>query len=117
MSGATIYLYLERDVPFGLTPLEAGSVGAPVVAFEGGGVEETVIDGENGRKVPSSWGADEIAGLLLELLSSPETLKLMGDTGRRRALRWTWHGAYERFSQLIDERPRGRGRPRFESRR
>ena len=33
---------------FGLTPLEAQALGKPVIAFKGGGVLETVIDGKTG---------------------------------------------------------------------
>lgn len=102
MSGATVYLYLERKVPFGLTPLEAGSLGVPVVAFRGGGVEETVIDGENGRKLPSRYGPEEIADVLEEMLrAGPETLAAMGRRGREIAERWSWDASYDRFRTAL----------------
>jgi len=34
---------------FGITPVEAGACGKPVLAFKGGGAIETVIEGETGR--------------------------------------------------------------------
>jgi glycosyltransferase involved in cell wall biosynthesis len=102
MSGATLYVYLERDVPFGLTPLEAGSLGVPVVAFEGGGVEETVVDGENGRKLPAAYGAEEIADLIAGLLEgSAEELARMGDRAKEMVKRWTWGRAYDRFLEYL----------------
>jgi phosphatidylinositol alpha-1,6-mannosyltransferase len=108
MSGATIYMYLERNVPFGLTPVEAGSLGVPVVAYEGGGADETIVPGENGRKLPAGYGSEEIADVVEELLEAPEgVLAEMGDAGRTMAARWSWEAAYDRFLEGIGavERP------------
>lgn len=102
MSGATIYVYLERNVPFGLTPLEAGSVGVPTVTFAGGGVEETIVDGENGCKLPIEYGAEEVAAAVGALLSGPaEELSRLGRNGRVHAQRWTWDRSYERFRKHV----------------
>ncbi len=103
MSGASIYVYLERRVPFGLTPLEAGSVGVPVAAFEGGGVEETIEDGENGVKIPTDFQPRQIAGVLADLLARPRAEReRMGRKGREMAAKWTWDRAYDRFWHAID---------------
>ncbi len=102
MSGASVYVYLEKNVPFGLTPLEAGSLGVPVVAFEGGGVEETIVDGENGRELPSNYDAGQIANLIEEMLSAPPgELNRMGQRGSEMASRWTWEKRYAHFSEII----------------
>ena len=47
-SSAKAYCHPRIAEPFGLTPLEAMSQGAPVVAYNLGGLRETVIDGETG---------------------------------------------------------------------
>lgn len=43
---ALIYLSIEED--FGIVPVEAMSVGTPVIAFNSGGVNETVINNKTG---------------------------------------------------------------------
>jgi|WetSurMetagenome_2_1015567.scaffolds.fasta_scaffold00899_3 glycosyltransferase involved in cell wall biosynthesis len=45
---AKAFLALARDEDFGITPVEAMSVGTPVIAFNGGGYRETVLDKKTG---------------------------------------------------------------------
>jgi len=46
--GAKAFLALSKDEDFGITPVEAQLFGTPVIAFNGGGYKETVIDGKTG---------------------------------------------------------------------
>ncbi len=46
--GARGFLALARDEDFGITPVEAMSCGTPVVAFNGGGYKETILQGKTG---------------------------------------------------------------------
>jgi glycosyltransferase involved in cell wall biosynthesis len=48
MAGAKGFLALARDEDFGITPVESMLCGTPVIAFNGGGYKETVIDGKTG---------------------------------------------------------------------
>ncbi|MDQ6691907.1 MAG: glycosyltransferase, partial [Candidatus Dormibacteraeota bacterium] len=41
-------LILPGEEDFGLVPLEAQAAGTPVIAFDGGGARETVVDGMTG---------------------------------------------------------------------
>ena len=47
-AGAKGFIALARDEDFGMTVVEAMAAGTPVVAFNGGGFKETVIDGVTG---------------------------------------------------------------------
>jgi glycosyltransferase involved in cell wall biosynthesis len=47
MSGCKALLFPGEE-DFGMVPLEANAAGRPVVAFRGGGAEETVVEGLNG---------------------------------------------------------------------
>lgn len=47
-AGAKGFFALARDEDFGMTVVEAMACGTPVIAFNGGGFRETVVDGETG---------------------------------------------------------------------
>jgi len=42
------FLALARDEDFGITPVESQAAGTPVIAFNGGGFKESVIQGKTG---------------------------------------------------------------------
>lgn len=46
--GAKAFLALSVDEDFGITPVEAMACGTPVIAYNGGGYKETVIEGITG---------------------------------------------------------------------
>ena len=46
--GAKAFLALSKDEDFGITPVEAMSIGTPVIAFNGGGYKETVLQKKTG---------------------------------------------------------------------
>lgn len=45
---AQAFLALADDEDFGITPVESMMAGTPVIAYQGGGYQETVIDGQTG---------------------------------------------------------------------
>jgi glycosyltransferase involved in cell wall biosynthesis len=53
-SGAKAFLALAKDEDFGITPVESMSCGTPVIAFNGGGYKETVVDPSTGHSTVSS---------------------------------------------------------------
>ena len=48
MAGAKGFLALERSPDFGITPVESMLCGTPVIAFNGGGYRETVLNNKTG---------------------------------------------------------------------
>lgn len=48
MKNAKAYIFASVDEDFGITPVEAMSVGTPIIAYRSGGVKETVIDKKTG---------------------------------------------------------------------
>ena len=47
-AGAKAFLALAKDEDFGITPVEAMMAGTPVIAYNGGGYKETVVQGKTG---------------------------------------------------------------------
>lgn len=84
---------LARSVEgFGLTYLEAGLFGKPVVAARSGGVEEAVLDGKTGLLVPEGDVAAQ-AGALRKLIEDPALRRELGEGNRTHSLSRTWDEA------------------------
>ena len=75
--------------PFGQVIVEGMVAGKPVIATNGGGAKEIVVNGDTGLLVPMG-DALAMAEAILFLLDHPETALEMGRRGRQRA--------YELFS-------------------
>ena len=97
-SAADVYVFLEKNVPFGLTVLEAGSSGCPVVAVQGGGTRDTVVDGETGFLVEDKpIDPDEVAQRIVTLLQDQALRQRMGDQGRENVKRFSSFETGNRF--------------------
>ena len=48
MKNAKAFIFASEDEDFGITPVEAMSVGTPVIAYRSGGVLESVVEGKTG---------------------------------------------------------------------
>jgi glycosyltransferase involved in cell wall biosynthesis len=101
VSHCTTFAGLRRDVPdvmrafdvfvqpslwegFGLTAVEAMSVGTPVVASRVGGVEEVVVDGESGVLVPPG-DAPALAAACALLMRNRDLAERLARAGVARA--------------------------------
>jgi glycosyltransferase involved in cell wall biosynthesis len=98
------YGYAEA---LGVTLLEAGSMGIPVVATRSGGMPEIVSDGESGFLVEER-DARSLADRLARLLADGDLRKRMGEAGRRIVLeRFDARSAGERLEGIYDALLRG----------
>ncbi len=87
MAAARLFVYPSAYEGFGLDPLEAMSVGCPVVSSSGGSLVEVV--GEGGILVPPN---DEkaLAQAVIQAWKEPDLRALLAHRGRQQALRFTW---------------------------
>ena len=69
--------------PFGQVLIEGMAAARPVVATNGGGVPEIVLDGETGILVPMNE-VELLALAMLRLWREPESARAMGELGRAR---------------------------------
>ncbi len=72
LADLTVLPYLEDNLPNVL--LESLACGTPVVSFDNGGMREEIIDGYNGRIVPTG-DCDGLAHAIVEVLEGPNLAK------------------------------------------
>jgi mannosyltransferase len=85
----TIYAFTSRNEGFGLTLIEAMSVGAALVASRAGAAELVVEDGVTGALTPPG-DVDALVEALDPLMRDPASAAAMGERGRARV--------FEKFS-------------------
>jgi mannosyltransferase len=81
----TIYAFTSRNEGFGLTLIEAMSVGAALVASRAGAAELVVEDGATGVLTPPG-DVDALVAALEPLMSDPAAATAMGERARARVL-------------------------------
>jgi mannosyltransferase len=81
----TIYAFTSRNEGFGLTLIEAMSVGAALVASRAGAAELAVEDGVTGVLTPPG-DVDALVAALEPLMRDPASAAAMGERGRARVL-------------------------------
>lgn len=81
-----IFCLLSAHEAFGLVVAEAMFCELPVVVSDVGGMSGVVVDGQTGFKVPA-FAPEEAASRLEELIESTELRSVMGNAGRKRALK------------------------------
>ncbi|MFN0070874.1 MAG: glycosyltransferase family 4 protein [Chloroflexota bacterium] len=74
---------------FGLTYLEAGAYGLPVIGTLGCGAEDAIIDGETGYLVPQD-SPEQVAARIRSLLLDPGHAHTLGERGRAHAHSFAW---------------------------
>lgn len=75
---------------FGIVFLEAGMAGLPIVAGHSGGVDDYVVDGQNGVLVDPNDTA-ELRRELVQLLESPRRRRALGVRARQSAKKYSWN--------------------------
>ncbi len=87
----------------GIVLLEAQAAGKPVVAFNIGGVNEAVVNGETGLLV-GRGNSSELADALLRLLSDDDLREKMGAAGRQFVMQnYTWDICAQRMLSVYHE--------------
>jgi UDP-glucose:(heptosyl)LPS alpha-1,3-glucosyltransferase len=86
---------------FPLVTLEAAAAGLPLLVSRVSGVEELIVEGENGWFI--SREADDIARRLRELASDRARARAMGVAARNGGARFDWAQAVEAYDRLYEQ--------------
>ncbi len=89
---AKAFLALERDVDFGITPVEAMAAGCPVVAYKSGGYLESVVEGKTGTFF-DEYNIDS----LVEAMKKIEKMKIEKEYCQKQAKKFS----KEKFKENI----------------
>jgi starch synthase len=114
LTAATPFVCPSVYEPLGIVNLEAMACGAPVVGTATGGIPEVVDEGVTGRLVPIDQAddgtgtpldperfVDDLARILTEVVSDPDTARTMGLAGRERAEKLFGWAAISKRTQEI----------------
>ena len=82
MADALAIVSMAHKEPFGLTPIEAFSIGTPAIFVDEGGFRDTIVDGKCGRLIPRDSTREWHAAL--DQAREPENRKNWSDFGRSR---------------------------------
>jgi glycosyltransferase involved in cell wall biosynthesis len=91
-ASAALFVYPSLDEGFGLPPLEAMSLGCPVVSSEGGAMPEILGDA---ARYFAPTDATAMARAMSEVLDSPELRGRLISRGVDRAREYTWQRVAE----------------------
>ncbi|MDZ4848012.1 MAG: glycosyltransferase family 1 protein [Pirellulaceae bacterium] len=95
---AICFVYPSRYEGFGIPPLEAMSLGCPVLASEIGAVKEVCGDAVTYFDPHS---ADQLAEKLLAIASAPDAKEVWGKRGMERAKLFSWRNAAKRVADHL----------------
>lgn len=89
--------------PFGLTLLEAGATGLPIVATHDGGPSDIIANCENGLLI-DPMDPDDIEKALLRVLTEPEHWKLWSENGiHGTRTHYAWANHANRYLRDLDD--------------
>lgn len=92
------FIALARDEDFGMTVVEAQAAGTPVIAFNGGGFKESVIDGKTGILI------NEVSEkAIAEAIKKLEKIKWNKDALQRNAMRFSKESFVRKIRKILNE--------------
>lgn len=106
LRGASVLAYPSRYEGFGFPPLEAMTVGVPVVASDAGALPEVL--GDAAVLVPVG-DVDALAKALATVLDDPERQAVFVEAGHRRVRRYDWARTAEHMVALYQRAAGERG--------
>jgi glycosyltransferase involved in cell wall biosynthesis len=98
LAGASVFAFPSRYEGFGLPPLEAMSLGVPVVTTTVGSLPEVVGDAAETLDPDDD---EEFGAAVARLLSDPVLARERSGQGRRQAARFSWEACADRTAAVL----------------
>ncbi len=96
-----VFIMLSSMEGFGIVYSEANACGKPVIGGRIGGTSDAIIDGETGLLI-DSFDINQIAEVLIKLLTNPGLARKLGKQGRWRVEReLNWERIAQRIRKII----------------
>jgi UDP-glucose:(heptosyl)LPS alpha-1,3-glucosyltransferase len=105
---ADVFLLPTAYETFSLVSYEAAACGLPLLVTRVNGVEDLLVDSENGWFVERDPAA--IAARLRQLRDDPQLRRRLGAAARVASLEYSWERMIERYRELYAELAAGAGR-------
>lgn len=99
-AASDLMVLLEHNASFGLALVEANAMGIPVMAFEGGGPSDIIVDGKNGFLLDNDATDSEIAERIAGYLRDRTNREQMKKHALNAAGRYTWANFARGFADL-----------------
>jgi phosphatidylinositol alpha-1,6-mannosyltransferase len=96
-------VFLEKDVPFGMTPVEAGRFSKPAIAVASGGALDTVEHQKTGYLVSDALSTKEIADRIKALLADKELCSQLGRAANTKAGQFSWTRCATEYVQALEK--------------
>jgi glycosyltransferase involved in cell wall biosynthesis len=100
---ALCLVYPSIGEPFGIVPLEAQAGHCPVIAFNSGGLKESIINNVTGILV-EEFTANSLSMAIKFLIKHPSLICEMGKNGRRNVeLNFSWNNTINNVALLLTQ--------------
>lgn len=100
MAASRLFVYPSAYEGFGLDPLEAMSVGCPVVSSSGGSLREVV--GEAGLLVPHNDQA-ALTEAMVRAWTDPQLRRELSERGKQQAAQFSWQRTAQQTLRIYEE--------------
>ena len=96
---ADLFIMPSVSEPFGLTPLESLTCGAPVLISKQSGVSEVIFH----CLKTDFWNTDEMADKVLAILGYPELQESLKENGMREVKKFNWQDSAKKCIEIYQE--------------
>lgn len=101
LAGAWLTVVPSHAEGWGLTVLEANSLGTPAIAFDVPGLRDSICDGLTGWLVPDGGDLAAAISSALDELDDPPTRDAIEDQCRTWAGRFSWDSSADRLARVV----------------